>query len=81
MICEVTGDQLMTQALTNAITISLFIVLDEQRAPVKFIGQWFWESELSSAIITTHNSRVDFGINFVISENFGRIVSYKQRGI
>jgi len=48
---------------------------------MKFIGQWCWESELSLAIIMTHNSRVDFRMNFVFSENFGRIVSYKQRGI
>jgi len=72
-----TGDA----SINRAITISLFIVLDEQRAPVKFIGQWFLESELSSAIITTHNSHVDFRTDFVISENFVRIVSYKQRGI
>jgi hypothetical protein len=81
LICDVKGDRLATQALTNAITISLFIALDEQREPEKFIEQWFWESELPSAIIITHNSRVDFRINFVISENFRRIVSYKQRGI
>jgi len=40
---------------------------------MKFIGQWFWESELSLAIIMTHNSRVDFRINFVSQKTSGEL--------
>lgn len=40
VICEVKGDQTGDASINQAITIGLFIdLLDEQRVPVKLIGQ------------------------------------------